>query len=86
MRRSQFETTPILVDDLLVRCSSFNEAIALDPADGRQRWRFDPTVATDRRPANRYNCRGVAPWRDPQAAVAARCARRGSTPARSMRA
>ena len=60
MARIKFETTPILVDDKLVLCSAFNEVIALDPGDGRERWRFDPKPATDRRPANRYNCRGVA--------------------------
>ncbi len=76
MKRIKFETTPILVDDKLVLCSAFNEVIALDPGDGRERWRFDPKVATDRRPANRYNCRGVAQWRDPQAKPDAACATR----------
>ena len=76
MRRIKFETTPILVDDKLVLCSAFNEVIALDPGNGRERWRFDPKVATDRRPANRYNCRGVAQWRDPQAKPDAACATR----------
>jgi quinoprotein glucose dehydrogenase len=65
MKRIKFETTPILVDDALVLCTPFSEVIALDPATGREKWRFDPGVATDRRPANRYNCRGVAQWRDP---------------------
>jgi quinoprotein glucose dehydrogenase len=73
MRRIKFETTPILVGERLVFCSSFNEVIALDPADGRELWRFDPKVATDRRPANRYNCRGVAQWRDAQATPQAAC-------------
>ncbi|MEO7150687.1 MAG: pyrroloquinoline quinone-dependent dehydrogenase [Burkholderiaceae bacterium] len=76
MKRIKFETTPILVDDALVLCSPFNEVIALDPGGGRERWRFDPKVATDRRPANRYNCRGVAQWRDPQAAAGQACATR----------
>ncbi|HWH83588.1 MAG TPA: pyrroloquinoline quinone-dependent dehydrogenase [Burkholderiaceae bacterium] len=76
MKRIKFETTPILVDGALVLCSSFNEVIALDPGDGHERWRFDPKVATDRRPANRYNCRGVAQWRDPRAAAGQACATR----------
>ena len=76
MKRVKFETTPILVADKLVLCSSFNEVIALDPASGAQVWRFDPKVATDRRPANRYNCRGVAQWRDASVASDAPCARR----------
>src|SRR5262252_3131243 len=73
MRRVKFQTTPILVDERLVFCSSFNEVIALGPGDGRELWRFDPHVATDRRPANRYNCRGVTQWRDAQAAKQAAC-------------
>src|SRR5262252_8195924 len=67
MRRVKFETTPILVADKLVLCSSFNEIIALDPATGAEAWRYDPKVAIDRRPANRFNCRGVEQWRDPAA-------------------
>jgi quinoprotein glucose dehydrogenase len=76
MRRVKFETTPILVADKLVLCSSFNEIIALDPATGAEAWRHDPKVATDRRPANRFNCRGVAQWRDPLAPADAPCALR----------
>ncbi|MEP6739331.1 MAG: pyrroloquinoline quinone-dependent dehydrogenase [Caldimonas sp.] len=74
MRRIKFETTPILVDDRLVFCTPFNEVIALDPGDGHQLWRYDPRVETDRRPANRYNCRGVAQWRDAAAGPGAACA------------
>jgi quinoprotein glucose dehydrogenase len=73
MRRVKFETTPILADGRLVLCSSFNEVIALDARSGRELWRFDPKVGTDRRPGNRYNCRGVAHWRDTAAAPGAMC-------------
>ena len=76
MRRIKFETTPILAGEKLVFCSTFNEVIALDPATGAQAWRFDPHVATDTRPANRFNCRGVAQWRDPAAPADAPCALR----------
>ena len=76
MKRIKFETTPILVADRLVLCSSFNEVIALDPGSGKELWRHDPKVATNRRPANRYNCRGVAQWRDPQAQPGRPCATR----------
>jgi quinoprotein glucose dehydrogenase len=74
MKRIKFETTPILVDDKLIACTPFNEIIALDPASGQQLWRFDPKVPTDRRPANRYDCRGVAHWHDPGATAQAPCA------------
>ena len=76
MRRVKFQTTPILVADKLVLCSSFNEVIALDPASGAEAWRFDPKLATDLRPANRFNCRGVAQWRDDKAVPSAPCALR----------
>ncbi|NUZ04772.1 pyrroloquinoline quinone-dependent dehydrogenase [Piscinibacter koreensis] len=76
MRRVKFQATPILTERHLVFCSAFNEVIALDPASGAERWRFDPRVATDRRPANRYNCRGVAQWRDARAPTDAACATR----------
>ena len=76
MKRIKFETTPILVDDRLVLCTPFNEVIALDPASGRELWRHDPKLGTDRRPANRYNCRGVAQWREPSLAPDRPCATR----------
>ena len=73
MRRIKLQTTPILVDERLVFCSSFNEVIALDPGDGRELWRFDPKVATNRRSANRYNYRGVTQWHDTRATPHATC-------------
>ena len=77
MKRIKFQSTPILAESALVFCSPFNEVIALDPATGAERWRHDPKVATDRRPANRYNCRGVAQWHDARApSVDAACASR----------
>ncbi len=61
MRRTKFEATPILVGDKLVLCSSFNEVIALDPGTGKELWRFDPKIPTEKvGPANKFNCRGVA--------------------------
>ena len=68
MARTKFEATPLLVEDSLVFCSPFNEVIALDPGTGAQKWRYDPKISTAQRPANRYNCRGVAYWVDDQAA------------------
>jgi len=55
------QDTPILVGDKLIACTPFNEIIALDPASGKQLWRFDPKIPTDKVfPANKFNCRGVA--------------------------
>ena len=64
MARTKFQTTPLFVEDSLIFCSPFNEVIALDPGSGAQKWRYDPKISTSQRPANRYNCRGVAYWVD----------------------
>ena len=76
MRRSKFEATPLLVEDSLIFCTPFNEVVALNPATGRARWRYDPGIPADFRPGNRWVCRGVTHWRDPQAAANAACASR----------
>src|SRR3954453_6006636 len=73
MKRTKFQATPLLVEDSLIFCTPFNEVIALDPGSGAQKWRYDPKISTAQRPANRYNCRGVAYWVDTQAAENAAC-------------
>jgi quinoprotein glucose dehydrogenase len=73
MARTKFQATALFVEDSLIFCSPFNEVIALDPGSGAQKWRYDPKISTDQRPANRYNCRGVAYWVDDQAAEGAAC-------------
>src|SRR6202041_2302928 len=40
---------------------------------GVQKWRYDPKISTSQRPANRYNCRGVAYWVDDRATENAAC-------------
>ena len=67
MARTKFQATPLFVEDSIIFCSPFNEVIALDPGSGAQKWRYDPKISTDQRPANRYVCRGVAYWVDDQA-------------------
>jgi len=39
-----FETTPVLVDGMLVLTTPFNRVIALDPATGNELWSYDPKV------------------------------------------
>jgi quinoprotein glucose dehydrogenase len=73
MKRTKFEATPLFVEDSLIFCTPFNEVIALDPGTGAQKWRYDPKINTNQRPANRYTCRGVAYWVDDQAAQGAVC-------------
>ena len=74
-----FQTTPILLPEeaggYLVLCDPLNRIIALNPATGKERWEFDPTI--DLTPyAGRFNCRGVTYWRDPMAAGTDACAHR----------
>lgn len=71
---SAFQATPIEVDGTLFFCTPFNRVIALDAATGRERWTFDPR--TDRTGVYTPVCRGVAYWKDPQAAAGSPCAER----------
>jgi len=43
-----FEATPVLADGLVYVITPFNQVLALDPATGAERWRYDPQVAKDR--------------------------------------
>src|SRR3546814_1011623 len=38
------ENTPLKIGDSLYVCTPKNIVISLDPATGKQRWRFDPNV------------------------------------------
>ena len=71
-RKAAFESTPILVDDTLYLTTPFNAVIALDPATGREKWKFDPEVNRDHDYSEVTN-RGVAAWIDPQAPANAPC-------------
>ena len=84
LKRSTFEVTPILVDDKLVACTSFNAVVAVDPGTGHELWRYDPEIKTDYRPANWFTCRGVAVWRGP-AGLAGPCAERILTATADLR-
>lgn len=73
---SKFQATPILAEDRLALCTPFNTAITLDPATGEELWRREAGVDYDERPANAFNCRGVAFWRDAAAPSDQPCAKR----------
>lgn len=60
---SKFETTPILADSRLYLSTPLNRVIALDPATGRQLWRFDPHLDLMIERSEGYVSRGVAFWR-----------------------
>src|SRR5690606_18509681 len=69
------ETTPLKVGDSLYLCSAKNILISLDPATGRERWRYDPKVADDWTPYPAA-CRGVVYYAVPGADPAEACASR----------
>lgn len=76
MKNSAFQATPILFAGSLIFCTPFNEAIALDPGTGVEKWRYDAKIKTDYRPGNQFVCRGVTPWVDAAAAPGGLCAAR----------
>ncbi|MEM9620296.1 MAG: PQQ-binding-like beta-propeller repeat protein [Pseudomonadota bacterium] len=54
------QATPIVAAGRLLFCTSFNQVIALDPLTGGALWQFDAVIDRQARPANEFNCRGVA--------------------------
>jgi quinoprotein glucose dehydrogenase len=66
-----FQATPILVGGLLVLPTPLGRVLALDPATGAERWRFDATVESRKYPE--FTSRGVAQWTDAGAAPDAVC-------------
>jgi len=47
-RNAAFEATPVFADGLVYVITPFNQVIALEPGTGREQWRYDPHIATDR--------------------------------------
>ncbi|WP_213878955.1 glucose/quinate/shikimate family membrane-bound PQQ-dependent dehydrogenase [Pseudomonas sp. dw_358] len=53
------ELTPIKVGDNMYICTTHQTLVALDPATGKEKWRFDPKLKSD--PSYQHlTCRGVA--------------------------
>ncbi|WEK46582.1 MAG: membrane-bound PQQ-dependent dehydrogenase, glucose/quinate/shikimate family [Candidatus Andeanibacterium colombiense] len=69
------ENTPLKVGDTLYVCTPKNWVVALDPATGKQRWKFDPQVSDDAIPYTAA-CRGVSYYQVPGATADAPCAAR----------
>ena len=60
-RQAAFEATPILLDGTLYLSTPFDQVIALDPATGVERWKYDPAV--DRTHGySEVTSRGVSAW------------------------
>ncbi|CAN7427180.1 membrane-bound PQQ-dependent dehydrogenase, glucose/quinate/shikimate family [Phenylobacterium sp. LjRoot164] len=69
------ETTPLKVADTLYLCTPKNILIALDPATGETRWRYDPKVSDDWIPYTAA-CRGVSYYAVPGQDAASACGTR----------
>ncbi|QNQ11529.1 membrane-bound PQQ-dependent dehydrogenase, glucose/quinate/shikimate family [Sphingomonas alpina] len=69
------ETTPLKIGDTLYMCSAKGIMIALDPATGAEKWRFDPKVPDKWIPYTAA-CRGVSYYAVPNATVGQACATR----------
>lgn len=70
--KAAFEATPILVNGLLYLSTPFDQVIALDPATGAEKWKFDPRVSREHE-YSEVTSRGVAAWTDARAAPDAPC-------------
>ncbi|HEY3129476.1 MAG TPA: pyrroloquinoline quinone-dependent dehydrogenase [Acidobacteriota bacterium] len=68
--KTTIECTPIIVQGVMYVTTPFCKVAALDPATGREIWKYDPYRAV-RRPSNAVN-RGVAYWSDGRAGGARR--------------
>ena len=73
--RLTFEATPVLGFGRLYLETATNIVMALDPASGEQRWRFDPHVDRTRRYSDSA-ARGVSLWQSGDARAAGPCTRR----------
>lgn len=62
---TSFQATPLAADGLITFCTGYNDVIALDPASGRERWRFHAKI--DPRGVLVTTCRGVARYVVPDA-------------------
>ncbi len=68
-RPGNFQTTPLMIDNVLYLSTPYNRVVALDAETGKERWAFDPKAYEDGQPPNGtgFVHRGVAAWRDRRA-------------------
>jgi quinoprotein glucose dehydrogenase len=74
-RPAALEVTPLVVDGVMYISTPAGHIVALDPATGAERWRFDAGVNPHRGYGD-FASRGVSYWRDARAAAGAPCGRR----------
>jgi quinoprotein glucose dehydrogenase len=65
LKRSGFETTPLMVDGTLYLTTPFNRVIALDAEKGTQLWAYDPRTELAGDYGDGLINRGVAIWSEP---------------------
>src|SRR5947207_4590100 len=70
----KFEATPLVVDGVMYISTPFGKAIALDPAMGKELWRYDSRAASQTHWGD-FASRGVSTWVDSSAAANATCRR-----------
>ncbi len=75
-QKSSFESTPIMVDGTLYVSTAFSRVIALDPATGKVKWRYNPHINLKGNYADGLINRGVSTWLDPAGKPDERCHRR----------
>ena len=71
-QKAAFEATPILVNGALYLSTPYNQVIALDPATGAEKWKFDPQISRTHG-YSEVTSRGVAAWTDGRGAEDAPC-------------
>ncbi|HEY4303968.1 MAG TPA: pyrroloquinoline quinone-dependent dehydrogenase [Gemmatimonadaceae bacterium] len=72
---AKLETTPLVVGGTMYISTPFGRAIALDPATGRERWRFEANVDRNGNWGD-FASRGVSTWVDSTVRVGQSCRRR----------
>lgn len=75
--KSQYgaENTPLKIGDTLYVCTPMDMVVAVDPATGHERWRYDPKVSSKWIPYT-ADCRGVSYYAVPGAVAGSPCATR----------
>lgn len=56
---SEYQVTPLKVDNTMYLCTPLNKVIAIDPVTGKERWRFDPKLRITDSNRGWKRCRGV---------------------------
>ena len=64
-RKSEFETTPIVISGTMFLSTSFNRVLAVDPENGKEKWSFDPKIDLRKGYSEGLVNRGVTFWSEP---------------------